>query len=302
MNKVLVLQILILFLVKNDYVEGQSENQNDLSTANSRPITKDSNLVSPPSSPNGFLKRRLYSTKTSYKHAKSLFSDFSSSVGIFPWAREEQQVELPKPAAYDNEQEAEILSESRSTSGSAVAEQQPAQGQYFPDKCVPQQLNLVIRHGTRFPSKSDVKRISILVKKMQSLNIVDKYAALKSWINYLTMDKATKLTTGGVQEMVDLATQYVQILPELFANTDSKTKLQLISSDSERTLASAAAFCDGLSQALNIDQKQLLSNISRRNDLLRFFEKCSRYPYEVSIQALQDRVSSSVLLNLMILL
>lgn len=154
----------------------------------------------------------------------------------------------------------------------------------YPKQCTPRQLTVTLRHGTRYPSKGDIKRVAKFLNKFKELDIIDKHSLLKEWTNDFTWENEKILAEAGVRENQEIAKRFVKVFPELFkeALTDS-SQFEFMASDTQRTKASASGFAEGIASELNLEAKTITSNLQLRNDLLRFFESCSSYKYKVSV-------------------
>ena len=199
-----------------------------------------------------FLDQTLFSTKTPYKLARHWFSDYVSASGI---------ESKPLPDITED--------------------------QFYPTQCTPFQLSIVLRHGTRFPSSGDIKRTAKLLKKLEDLELREEYSAVKDWHNDFTKDNEKQLAGNGVLENIEIAKRLVRAFPALFRsslalNGDDIADFEILSSNTQRSIDSAQAFAKGLSLSLNdVEEEWIFSHLSQRNDLLRFYERCSEYNYQV---------------------
>lgn len=148
-----------------------------------------------------------------------------------------------------------------------------------PTQCKPKQFSLFLRHGTRYPSKGDTKKIAKLKEKLKFIGSNSKTDALKKWKNTFAAENASKLSQSGKEELRMIASRFAALLNDLLPNADA---VELISSDKERTKSSALAFLDGIADGLPVNTKKLSSRMEFRNDLMRFYEICSSYAYSVS--------------------
>lgn len=196
-----------------------------------------------------YLDQTLFSTKTPYKLARRWFSDYVSASGV-------KSQPLP-----------DINKE-----------------QFYPAQCSPSQLSMVLRHGTRFPSSGDAKRTAELLTKLEDMELKDEYLAIKGWHNDFTKDNEKQLAGNGAQENIEIAKRLVKAFPELFKSSlaHDTDDFEMMSSNTQRSIDSAKAFSKGLSRSLNdVEEEQIFSKLSLRNDLMRFFEQCKEYTYQV---------------------
>lgn len=156
-----------------------------------------------------------------------------------------------------------------------------------PDECTPKQLNILLRHGSRYPSKGDIKRIAKFVEKLQSANLGENYASLKDWVNIYTPETSMKLGKNGARELFGIATRFAQSFGKLLkaSGDDNSPSIAISSSDTQRTIASAEAFRDGLAEAMRVTKVDAaLPEMILRNDLLRFYDNCTSYVESVSLR------------------
>lgn len=210
-----------------------------------------------------YLGKNMHSTKSAYEFSRSFFKEFASHVGIL-----EKETDEEADVSHDKSDKARSL---------------------FPDKCKLEGISLIVRHGARYPSGGDIRRISKLTEKINSLEINRPFSKLKDWKNYFSMETSKMLSESGEKEIVDIAHRYVDLFPELFHAVKGSVSntFEVMASSTKRAVASAVAFAKGLSRRLHLDQKELTSMISQRDDLLKFAESCSRYLHHVSCAELR---------------
>lgn len=199
---------------------------------------------------NGYLAEKWFATKTSYEKSRLLFEDF---------LRNTSQI---------GQQTAQI----------------PAEDFYPAGKCVPKQLSILLRHGTRYPSKGDIQGVAKFIEKFQGLDLSDDFSHLKDWHNDFTFDNEKRLSESGAEENVLIAKRFVKAFPNLFAKSLSAGgTMEYMASDTQRTVASADGFATGIAAELgeSVSKDDVISRLELRNDLLRFFDRCSSYKYKV---------------------
>ena len=153
-----------------------------------------------------------------------------------------------------------------------------------PEGCQPKHIDMLIRHGTRHPSKKDVKKIQ------EMLNVVNPFFNASSpfrnsnlylpWKNQFYVEKDKILTHTGKQEMRKLSLRMMERFPELLDPKNLHESYTFHSTDTSRTLESASAFAAGL-----FGEKSDIPIVSvdkNKDILLRFFDQCPRYKSEVS--------------------
>ena len=202
-----------------------------------------------------FLDNMLFNSKTTYKHSKVWFPEYAAQIGM----------------------SSSIVSDTEQTTVHRVRTDITA-----PSTCTPVQLSLVLRHGIRYPSKGDVKKFAKVFEKIKALDVKDEFLALKDWQNIYHAELASELSEGGSQELFDIAQRYVDVFGDIFKDLIESDNAEVFVSSKRRTVDSAQAFMEGVAQKLGVDYGSLVSGLSKRNDLLRFFANCSRYDYDVS--------------------
>ena len=125
-----------------------------------------------------------------------------------------------------------------------------------PEKYDPVYVNMVIRHGSRYPSKNRVEAMSRILKELnaffpvnQTDNTTFRYKGLSlPWsIPADVRNAASKeLSSLGAQEMYWIAKRIRAKFPELFKHGYSNTNYSFIGSDKLRSSQSAVAFAQGI--------------------------------------------------------
>ncbi|KNC95822.1 uncharacterized protein SPPG_08762 [Spizellomyces punctatus DAOM BR117] len=145
--------------------------------------------------------------------------------------------------------------------------------------CTTVQVQLVARHGTRNPTKGDLKKFTSTLDKLKSYVPVDPKLAFLSNFQLPWSDTvAGLLTTQGVQDHVDLAKRIKQRYQAILA--DPKT-LQWASTNVSRSIASGQSFIRGMVDEPNVDTAiTALKNAIVPKELdadLRPHEACKNY-------------------------
>ncbi len=144
--------------------------------------------------------------------------------------------------------------------------------QRFPG-CVPIQVNMVVRHGTRYPSRKDIENASDLMERIAGKITNPKFQPINEWTVPVGVDKARALTPRGEEELCDIGQRVLNGMPHLF--DDVKDNFLLFqSSNRERAIQSAKAFQTGFLQNRTL-------NIDIRDDLMRYYDNCPRHTHEV---------------------
>lgn len=161
-----------------------------------------------------------------------------------------------------------------------------------PKDCEPLHISMVIRHGTRYPSKKDVRKIDDM------LNVVNKAVnssgqrwigdLLLPWKNPFSSDHDKLLASAGEEEMYYIAKELLKRFPSLLSHPYHPQNFDFISTGTSRAVQSAMAFAFGLFEGrgrLGPTRFQPVAIMSREinNDpLLRFFDVCPKYMAEVA--------------------
>ena len=150
-----------------------------------------------------------------------------------------------------------------------------------PENCKPKYIDMLVRHGTRHPSKKDVKKIDAMLSVVNAFFYERQflYRDLKlPWRNEFFVENDKILTKIGKEEMKNLSARMKNRLPELFIN--SPELYSFYSTDTTRTIESASAFVSGLyGDHSNIS---IVSVKKDKDHLLRFFDQCPLYKTKVS--------------------
>ncbi|KAH3861590.1 multiple inositol polyphosphate phosphatase 1-like [Dreissena polymorpha] len=154
--------------------------------------------------------------------------------------------------------------------------------------CSAAHVNMVIRHGARFPTDGSIENVHELVKKLKKNKRPDRYLEIDNWVSPYDVIEESKLNSEGVLEQSALGVRTYTRFQRLFdMNGDSAV---FVSTDKQRTKASANSFFNGFFNAsgeclvgekdcffpptplkrpapsLNIDDKRL-----------RYYDSCERF-------------------------
>ncbi|KAM6897126.1 multiple inositol polyphosphate phosphatase 1b [Xenentodon cancila] len=145
------------------------------------------------------------------------------------------------------------------------------------DGCVPVHLTAVIRHGSRYPTSKNIRRIhklSELVRREASRDPGGSSGWLLElrdrWDCWYTEDMDGQLVMKGRAELRQLARRLAILFPSLLSEDNmKKNKISFISSSKHRCVSSVEAFQEGLQPPDYIHQVD--------DELMRFFERCHGY-------------------------
>ncbi|XP_053162377.1 multiple inositol polyphosphate phosphatase 1 [Hemicordylus capensis] len=167
-----------------------------------------------------------------------------------------------------------------------------------PASCTPLQLIAVIRHGTRFPTRKQIEKLGALHRLIlqssnrsgssnesePSLPSCPAAEPLARWDMWYRPDMDGKLASRGRRDMEMLAKRLSARFPSLLV---PRRRFAFVTSSKHRCKDSAAAFREGLRQALYGRQSGSESNATMTealeiNDtLMRFFDSCQKFVRDV---------------------
>nr|XP_039320977.1 bifunctional 3'-phosphoadenosine 5'-phosphosulfate synthase 2 isoform X3 [Saimiri boliviensis boliviensis] len=166
--------------------------------------------------------------------------------------------------------------------------------------CTPVQLVALIRHGTRYPTAKQIRKLRQLHRLLQargsrgggagSTGSRDLGAALADWPLWYADWMDGQLVEKGRQDMRQLALRLASLFPALFS-LENYGRLRLITSSKHRCVDSGAAFLQGLWQHYHPglpppDVADMECGPPRVNDkLMRFFDHCEKFLTEVERNA-----------------
>ncbi|GAB6020262.1 hypothetical protein CHUAL_002980 [Chamberlinius hualienensis] len=154
--------------------------------------------------------------------------------------------------------------------------------------CKPLQIYGIYRHGTRYPSVSDV---ADMIERVPTLRDVIVNASevgngtlcpqdkilLKSWKMNFNGSMTNMLHPEGQLEAHAIAKRLRNKFPELFSQSYSPSIYQFRTTDTKRTEDTAKAFIKGI-----FDTEQgVVLNTKEHEELLRFYKTCKRWESEV---------------------
>ncbi|XP_012579415.1 PREDICTED: multiple inositol polyphosphate phosphatase 1 isoform X2 [Condylura cristata] len=168
------------------------------------------------------------------------------------------------------------------------------------DTCTPVQLVALIRHGTRYPTAKQIRKLRQLHDLLQTRRPGEHRpaaadgrnlgAALADWPLWYADWMDGQLVEKGRQDMRQLALRLASLFPALFSR-ENYGRLRLITSSKHRCVDSGAAFLQGLWQHYHPglpppDVADMECGPPRINDkLMRFFDHCEKFLTEVEKNA-----------------
>uniref|UniRef100_A0AAA9T2T3 Multiple inositol polyphosphate phosphatase 1 n=1 Tax=Bos taurus TaxID=9913 RepID=A0AAA9T2T3_BOVIN len=168
------------------------------------------------------------------------------------------------------------------------------------ETCTPVQLVALIRHGTRYPTTKQIRKLRQLHGLLQARGAEDDRtraagrgdlgAALADWPLWYADWMDGQLVEKGRQDMRQLALRLASLFPALFSR-ENYGRLQLVTSSKHRCVDSGAAFLQGLWQHYHPglpppDIADMECGPPRINDkLMRFFDHCEKFLTQVERNA-----------------
>ncbi|XP_027521378.1 multiple inositol polyphosphate phosphatase 1 [Corapipo altera] len=145
-----------------------------------------------------------------------------------------------------------------------------------PATCAPLQLRAVLRHGTRYPTAGQVRRLgelhARLLRRPSEPAACPAAAALAAWPMWYEESLDGRLAPQGRRDMEQLARRLAARFPALFA---ARRRLALASSSKHRCLQSGAAFRRGLGPDLSLGGDEV--EVQVNDSLMRFFDHCAKF-------------------------
>lgn len=143
--------------------------------------------------------------------------------------------------------------------------------------CSAAHTSIVVRHGTRFPGREDVQKISEIYSKLDPERL-KTFPDLHSWHNPFPEDDRKSLASLGEIELEGFGKRTAQRLFSLFAEEDIDSFRYIVSSK-ERTKDSSKSFYRGfvrvLQEEIEEDDDEYEPEVIDK--LLRFHDLCEKY-------------------------
>ncbi|XP_039995104.1 multiple inositol polyphosphate phosphatase 1a [Xiphias gladius] len=144
-------------------------------------------------------------------------------------------------------------------------------------------LTAIIRHGTRYPTAKNVKkmqRLYDLVKSSASGQDSWLREIKTQWTMWYTEDMDGRLVQKGVSDHKHLAVRLSKLFPSLISEENLRGGLiRFMTSSKHRCVNSTLSFKAGLTELWAIRDKEFDHAVN--DALMRFFDKCTRFVQEV---------------------
>jgi hypothetical protein len=118
----------------------------------------------------------------------------------------------------------------------------------LPTTCKARKLAYFVRHGSRYPTESNVKAFAAMTVALhnKSALINANYTWMGKWESRFTPGDAGELNAFGCQQTYEIAKRFVKRFPELFALPYKPSRYEITSSIVSRALRSAETFAFAL--------------------------------------------------------
>ncbi|XP_008313191.1 multiple inositol polyphosphate phosphatase 1b [Cynoglossus semilaevis] len=143
------------------------------------------------------------------------------------------------------------------------------------ERCSPVHLTAVIRHGTRFPTAKNIRRIQKLSDLVRAEASRGSPGSWRRWDMWYKEDMDGQLVAKGWDDLRQLARRLAVLFPDLLSQENVRERrVSFLTSSKHRCVSSVQAFQEGLQRPEDGDV-QFSHQVD--DELLRFFERCSSY-------------------------
>ncbi|XP_039991609.1 multiple inositol polyphosphate phosphatase 1b [Xiphias gladius] len=151
------------------------------------------------------------------------------------------------------------------------------------ERCSPVHLTAVIRHGSRYPTVKNIRRIqklSELVRRESSRGSAGSEDWLRDiqsrWEMWYTEDMDGQLVMKGRDDLRQLARRLAALFPSLLSEENiRRRRISFLTSSKHRCVSSVEAFQEGLQQHRGDHEVEYSHEVD--DELMRFFERCRGY-------------------------
>lgn len=139
-------------------------------------------------------------------------------------------------------------------------------------------LTAIIRHGTRYPTTKNVKKMRQLhnIVKNEVSDQDNWLRELKQWQMWYTDEMDGRLVQKGVDDHRHLAVRLSKLFPLLLSEEKLRDgHIKFMTSSKHRCVNSTLAFKGGLIQLWNITDQEFDHEVN--DALMRFFDQCTKF-------------------------
>lgn len=151
-----------------------------------------------------------------------------------------------------------------------------------PPGCTAMHVNLLSRHGSRYPTDGDIESLTELEGLVKKFGSYITIPYVKSWTNPYPLNQAGFLSTSGQQELYSMGQRYNDTYFPLFSQPYYPDVFVMQSTQVPRAGVSASSFAQGFLQGeggigpSDYQPPYVFSNTPEL-DYLRFFDNCPVY-------------------------
>ncbi|KAI3365135.1 hypothetical protein L3Q82_010103 [Scortum barcoo] len=150
------------------------------------------------------------------------------------------------------------------------------------ERCSPVHLTAVIRHGSRYPTVKNIRRIRKLSElvRTEAARVSGSPGWLQElqsgWEMWYTDDMDGQLVMKGREDLRRLAARLAGLLPSLLSE-QNRNRISFRTSSKHRCVSSVEAFQEGLQQLWRPGEPEVQYSHQVDDELMRFFERCRGY-------------------------
>ncbi|KAM3606163.1 uncharacterized protein V6R79_011812 [Siganus canaliculatus] len=144
-------------------------------------------------------------------------------------------------------------------------------------------LTAIVRHGTRYPTSKNVKKMQKLYELVKN-SAAEKQSWLREiqtqWRMWYTEDMDGRLVQKGVSDHKHLAVRLSKLFPTLISEQKLRGgAIKFITSSKHRCVNSTLSFKAGLTELWHITDQEFDHTVN--DALMRFFDTCTKFVQEV---------------------
>ncbi|KAK5854124.1 hypothetical protein PBY51_015221 [Eleginops maclovinus] len=150
-------------------------------------------------------------------------------------------------------------------------------------QCQPFHLTAIIRHGTRYPTSKNAKKMQKLYELVKSSASGKErwlWEIQSQWRMWYTEDMDGRLVQKGVEDHKHLAVRLSKLFPSLISEKNLRGGfIKFMTSSKHRCVNSTLSFKAGLTELWAITDTEFDHAVN--DALMRFFDHCTRFVQEV---------------------